>query len=366
MGHAAAATRLAGERAGWCALIATALLPYHWLFPASLRWYALFAALAVWNFVVFLEMRSAVSRGRLAAYVVTGSLMWYTNYAAPLYFAGHLAIVLLWDRPRLRLVRWLAIAWLLIVAAYAPWLAVFLRQLPISIGMLGETWRSLPVLALNLYVLWAGEFSTPFAWRISLPAALTAACAMLWFARQPPPRPGRLPAAMLLLLIAGLSLAGVLWTKRLLLVSPFLAMWLGTTVAARPRRFVSVVFALAAIAAVAGSAGSARNAIARDGWISYRWLDPIDEVSRGIRQAEPAGMLLTNAYPVLFYLHTTCGLPLGRCEDASRVVFRDFSDPQPSWASGARLPARVSYLHHSATMAFGSIAAELERRLAQD
>lgn len=369
-GTHATARYLAGERTGWYTLIATALLPYHWLFPAALRWYALFACLAVWNFFVFLHLRSAVTgpnrdgaRTWLVAYVVTGSLMWYTNYAAPLYFAAQFVVVLLWDRPRLRLVGWLAAGWLMIAVSYAPWLAVFARQLPISIGSLGASFRSVQVVVLCLYVLWAGEFSTPFAWGISVPAAVSAICAMLLFAVQPPPRPGRLPGAVLVLVIVGLSLAGVLWTKRLLLVSPFLAIWLGITLSTAASRSLRLVFAAAAIIAITGSLG---NLIRRDGWLSYRWIDPIEEVVRGVRQSEPAGLVVTNAYPVLFYLHSTCGLPLGSCDPSSPAVFHDFGDQQPSWARDTRPPARVSYIHHSATSAFSSISDELERNLRRE
>jgi hypothetical protein len=358
-GTQAAARYLAGERAGWYSLVVTALLPYHWLFPAALRWYAPFAALAVWNFFVFLHLRSAVTRRWLGAYVVTGSLMWYTNYAAPLYFACHLVIVLLWDRPRLRIAGWLAVGWIVIALSYAPWLAVFVRQLPISIGMLGESWRSVRVLALSLYVLWAGEFSTPFTWWISVPVGVTALCALLLFAVQPPPRPGRLPAAVLVILIVGLWLCGVLWTKRLLLVSPFLAMWLGLTLAGAARRPLLVVLAAAASIAIAGSV---RNLIGRDGWISYRWIDPVEDVVHRVRESEPAGLVVTNAYPVLFYLHSTCGIPLGSCEPGSRAVFHDFGDQQPLWTRDTP-PARVSYIHHSAATSFSSITDELERHL---
>jgi hypothetical protein len=118
-------------------------------------------------------------------------------------------------------------------------------------------------------------------------------------------------------------------------------------------------------AAVIAIAGSLRNLISREGWISYRWIDPIEEVVRGVQQAEPDGLVITNAYPVLFYLHSTCGLPLGNCGQTSRAVFHDFGDQQPSWARDTSLPTRVSYIHHSASVYLSSIVDELERDLRQ-
>ena len=369
-GTYATARYLAGQRAGWYALIATALLPYHWLFPAALRWYALFACLAVWNFFVFLQICSVTrspdptqARKCLAAYIVTGSLMWYTNYTAPLYFVCHLVVVLLWDRQRLRSVSWLAMAWLVVAMSYAPWLAVFVRQLPRSIVDHGEKWRSVKVVALCLYVLWAGEFSTPFTWWISVPVAVTAVCATLLFAFRSSPG-ARVLAVALLILMVGLTVSGVLWTKRLLLVSPFMAMWLGITLATAadndgPRgssrwvRSLQVVLAGAAIIVITGSL---RNLINREGWISYRWIDPIDDVVRRVRQSEPDGLLITNSAPVSFYLHQACGVPLATCDEPVREVL----------AHETRFPMRVSYIHHSADFYFSSIFERLKRDLWQE
>ena len=367
------AKRLGGLPSGWTTLIVAALMPCHWLLPAALRWFSLFACLAVWNFAWFLSLwsraRHAPDPGggwkdllpAAIGYVATGAGMWYTNYSAPSLFFCHLLICLAWAERKLHLARWLVACFTAIGLLYLPWLPTFLTQL--STSTMNNTDSLLVPGGLSLYSLWAGEFSTPLAWWISIPAAATALTAAALALRHC--RRVRLPLLIFVVVVLALWLSQTIWTIRMLIVSPFLALCLGVSLAAewdrKARRLTALRWAFFTSAIILLT-GSFVNMVKREGWNSYRWLDPVATTVRQIKSAQPGALMLTNSKVAFFYMQDELE-PAGATGDfqvdarayAPKVInypidewFRDTADQAISRTQ------QIVFIHHAAYGGFFS------------
>ena len=320
VGLAANGFLLDGRRGAVFVTIAAVLMPYHWLFPTALRWYTLAASLAVWNFFFFTclrfhlfhapisNRRPGIGDSRWAAtgwwlgYVLTGTALWYTIYAAPAFFVSHLMILVLSNGRRLRSIRLrnamsMLLAWIAILILYMPWMPVFLRQLSLSVGSSSKTGIQAPIATvLSLYVLFAGEFAAPYLWWISVPLALAVAL-FLWLllVERESSWPSTLTATVVLTLM---SLTSTLWTKRLLIASPFVGLSVGLLAATSPDaacfkrvRVLRIAVAIYALCVI----GIGWQAISRDDWVSYRWLDPVASAVRHGTSLYPNAIWLTNS-----------------------------------------------------------------------
>jgi len=301
--------RLAGPRAAWCSLVVLMLMPYHWTIPAAFRWYSFFAFLAVWNFFFFLRLEECARTDdhtltgrktrffRGVPYVLTGACLWYTNYSAPMFFFIHLVVAMVRARRRRQIATDLALCWLAVSLLYLPWIATFLRQL-------GRSTRSVSFsyTGLSLYVLAAGEFSTPFHYWISVPAIvagiLLAALVGVGFRRC------WVPVAALAVVMTAMLATGVIGPKRLLLASPFVAMIAGIALAdeSSRRRWIAAARTGLLAMAVLVAGGSLVHMFRQTGWVAYRWLDPCRAVVRQIRSETPSALVVSNSNPIFFYL----------------------------------------------------------------
>jgi uncharacterized membrane protein len=366
--------RLGGKTAGFWVIIAASLIPYHWLFPMSLRWYSLAACLAVWNLYFFLIISDKVnstyqpkhetnpsSTGRLflvplMGYAFTGAALWYTTFTAPVYFFGHFVIVLVGAKRRLSLFYNLITGWILIVLLYLPWLPTFLHLLDTNIAR--EAPRVIRSL-LSIYVMFASDFSTPFNWWISIPLALvilSLAGLSLRFLSYT-----FVPLLVSLTMLFALLITKNLNPKYMLLVSPFAAMTIGLTwKAASQKRKVWTTRALRTILCLTAIVlvGSSMQMFSRTGWASYRWLDPIESAVKEAEHIWPKSVFLTNSQSVAFYrketfefkLFGTCLSPTILMTETPRVFRIDREGP--SFYSKMidevlSLEQRVIYIHHT-------------------
>jgi len=313
------ARRLGGRRGAWFSLAAVFLMPYHWTIPAAFRWYSLFACLAVWNFFFFLRMEESARQpdedppsrktrfARAIPYVVTGACLWYTNYSAPVFFFVHLIVALCRAKRRRQVLVDLTLCYAAIFLLFCPWVPTLLRQLDISIRS-----RTPGYAGLALYVLFAGEFSTPFHYWISLPAALASLLlAVLVLAQF---RRCWIPALVCVVILLGLLQTGAIGPKRLLIVSPFVAITAGLALGRGEHRLRRLRVARTGLiaAALMVAAGSSVHFVRREGWIALRWLDPTAAVVRRIRSESPETLILANSNPVFFYLEDEYGRNLCR------------------------------------------------------
>ena len=312
--------QLAGKRAMYWALIITALWPYHWTFPISYRWYSLATLFGISNlyfFVRLIESQRPNPDGKLSnpllfgsLVALTGAALWYTVYYAPAIAVGELAVLVVVHRLSLRTVGAFAIAWLGAAILYLPWLSIFLAQLGQSAG--GR--YSIKAVAASLYVFWAGDFSIPTTFWISLPflTSLFVGVLLAW---------NYWPVCRIPLLVAGtilvlLLFSGTIATKRLLLMTTLFAAAIGMSISAaiedKNRRVPMIVIVAAGILALVSFGGSLTNVTTQSGWITYRWMDEVKEAVRRIESEHPEALVLSNSDPVAFYAHDPSGFQLAK------------------------------------------------------
>jgi hypothetical protein len=356
------ARRLAGERAAWAAIAVAGLLPLDWLLPVSMRWYSLFTCLCIWNFYSLLRIldvgedacpEPAASQRRLVRtlpYWLTGAALWYTNYSAPVIFFSHLLIVLFRKAPKRRVLVDLVVSWLMIGLCYAPWLPTFLRQLGAS-----SHGFSLTRTGMAVWVLLAGEFSTPLSPGMATAvAALAIALAVLVLAQL---RRCWIPLVVVVVVLLAMSLTGVIWTKRVLFLSPLVAMTIALAVCrseSPPRWLLGGRVCLVALLLLVSGLSFAQM-VRRTDWLSYRWLDPCREALDRVRETSPGALLVTNSNPVLFYLDD----PYGKAaRDTAAIAPEDFRPTAVYYSLDDSMMARyepflsqarrAAYIYHSA------------------
>lgn len=364
-----AGNKLGGPGTGLVCVAVAVWMPYHWMFPAAMRWYSLFACLAVWNFLAFLRLQTPPQEGRrgvlpaMVGYVVSGAALWYTNYAAPAIFLAHGVAALVSPNRSLRSLLQLGAGWACIGLLYLPWLPVFLRQLgqsasPFSAKNTGA----------SLYALWAGEISTPLAWWISIPVGIAAlaACALVFLRWQR----SAMPALIVVVLLTVMVTKNVIWTKRLLIFTPFLALSIGVALRSVPGSRTAIwaaarkVFLAASVIVICGGLA---NVFRQEGWMTYRWLVPVEEVVKQVQNDQPNTVLLTNSNVVTFYTHDPLGLSLSatrpeRVVEMTALPFYSAASASTIEVVRERLAkaSHAAYIHDSSSVRFSEISAWLK------
>ncbi|WP_395750213.1 hypothetical protein [Prosthecobacter sp.] len=306
--------RWGGERAGWIVLAVAVWMPYHWMFPAAIRWYSMFAGLTVWNLYGLLcALNLPHDRSRepfrfhgpaFAGYVFSGAAMWYCNYSAPVVFLGQGAALLMAMGLKKGPWLWTIAAWAVIGVCYLPWLPVFFRQL----GLSGSVF-SFPLTAASLYAIVAGEVSTPYDWWVSLPVVVSALSVAMMAVQTR--RVTQFLTVVVVVILGVLVVKNVIWTKRLLIFTPFLALMTGAALASisrsshRGQQRVKTVFLAAAGLMLTGSL---INLVRREGWLTYRWLVPTGQAVADIERQQPDGVILSNSNVVAFYCKDPVGM----------------------------------------------------------
>ena len=353
-----ATERLAGSRTAWLAVGIACLLPNHWLFPASMRWYSLFSCLSVWNLYFFLRIYQQAGQGSqleepvrgwarlVLPYALTGTALWYTNYSAPVLFFSHLVVSLIGASNRSRVVARLVAGWSIVFFLYLPWLPTFLTQMDSSVHSFSPV-----TTALSLWVLVAGEFSAPLnPW---LACTVVSACALLAVVVIGNLRRCWIPPLILGVVLAAMTVSGVIWTKRVMFLVPLLAMTIALVFQHRdlmPRWLLSARAALVVVG-LAVTVSSFVQMVRREDWVTYRWLDPIEVALDHAGQRDPKAIVLTNSNPALFYLQDELGkgvyhrLPRG--EFRFTGMFFPFADHViPHYQSRLNEGRTAVYLHH--------------------
>jgi len=367
------AYRLGGNPGLYWALIITALWPYHWIYPIALRWYSLAAALGVWNLYFFVKLLDSVSGdvdysryrrllfGALVA--VTGAALWYTVYSAPVLAAGELAALIFvsgWS-PR-KYWAW-GLSWLGAVILYLPWLSTFLGQLGESTGT-RFAWSNI---LSSLYVLWAGDFSIPTTFWISLPLlgafVIVGVLALRYWSVS------KIPLVVSVVILLGLLLFGVVEMKRLLIVTVFLSSAVGLAVAAAMREgpgpITRNLLITAGVLALIGFGGSFANMVSGTGWITYRWLDKINEAASYINSEHQDALILTNSNALAFYANDSIGIELAKYQGAIQLgsesktkvwntLLRTDPTYQPKMLEAISSSTEIVYAHHAFFTSAGS------------
>ena len=306
--------RLADNRTAWIAVAIACLLPSHWLFPGTMRWYSLYSCLSVWNFYFFLGIfktrKQDVPEERpvrywarwVLPYAVTGAALWYTNYSAPVLFFSHLVVALIGAQDRKRVVTGLVAGWILVSFLYLPWLPTFLAQMGVSVRTFSPVSSVVAV-----WVMAAGEFVSPLnPWVAASAGATGLLLGILLLGNL---RHCWIPTVILAVVLAIMIGTGVIGSRRVMFLVPLLAVIFA--IALQRREFAPrwTLVARAGLLMFAGVvvATSLVQMVRRESWVTYRWLDPIELAVQRIEQRDPEATVLTNSNPALFYLHDEHG-----------------------------------------------------------
>jgi hypothetical protein len=365
--------RLAGKKAMYCALIITALLPYHWIYPVAMRWYSLATATGVWNLYFFICLiRSEysirdfkrLSPLLLASMVaLTGAATWYTVYYAPVIAVGELAVVLIARYPLKAICAW-AVAWTGAVVLYLPWMQPFLRQLAESPGNRYSIEHTIS----SLYTMSIGVFSVPNDVWISLPLLIASITGGVLAIRH-------WSVAKIPLLVGGVTIAmflvfGVIDLSRMLFVTVLFSSGIGISVAAmlygeKPSAIMRLAMLIVSCLALIGLGGSLLNISSRSDWFTYRWIDQVEVATQRINLNHPDALLLSNSSAVAFYAQDPFGSELTKfhLNKGSKIVsdtkvwntlLKDDSDYKLLIEQAIASQEDVIYVHHAFFTSIGS------------
>jgi hypothetical protein len=328
---ALAATHVAGKRAGRALAWVAVLWPYGFHYGRLAAWYSfcfLLVALATLAYLRVLRSRSAGNWIFLAASCL--GLVW-ANYFGWAIVACLGADFLLRRRrdPRLSLLPWAAIAAVLVVA-YLPLARAFWHELVTHPTEGGHSPVARALYGIyGLYTLAVSESVAPWFWWLGIPAAL--ATAVLLLALATTRQPGRRFFGYFCSLFALMTLAGILTTKRLILIAPWFLLPAATLAGSeshapeapasrgqsRGRKF------LLASLAVAFAIGWFGILFPRH-YAAPRFVEPWPQTAREAAGALSGGSIVIGNNPSFFFY---LGYAIATRQDHGLDPLDDFPDP---------------------------------------
>ena len=204
------ASRLAGPRAALPAAFLLGIAPAFLEFSQMARYYAMVLALGLLSTKLLLDALDQRNWRCWLTYALAGLALVYTFYLGGLLIVAHVLLILLHERPRDVLGRWLVSAILIGLGASLQFVLVAGRQMSGLAATLGADLSRSPIgfvlgLAATLYTFAVGE--TLFPWQPAAWAGGVAACALLVASLAR--RSGRAIWRSLGLLVIGMLLASL-------------------------------------------------------------------------------------------------------------------------------------------------------------
>jgi len=293
-----AARRIAGERAGYCALILVLLWPYGFHFGRIAGWYSFTFMLVSLVTLVYLRYLEHPSLTSWLPVVLTALAMVYSNYFGWALLAC-LGLDLVCRFPRD------VGKWMLLLATGAILLAASLPVIPAFIAELHKGGKptlsisAIPVGIYNLYCLFVSESVAPWFWAAGITAGLAIACALLLVAIYATPSARRWLFYFAVLLM-GMTVLQIGNTKRVLMISPWLILAIGTSLAVTTSQTARrILLASLAIIAAIGWFGI----FSRKYYAGPRWIEPWDQTaSHAATAIDHGGIVIGNNPSFFFYL----------------------------------------------------------------
>jgi 4-amino-4-deoxy-L-arabinose transferase-like glycosyltransferase len=218
---AQAAARLAGARAGRALVWIAVLWPYGFHYGRLAAWYSLCFLLVSLLTLAYLRILESPSRGNWISLGLCSLVLVWANYFgwAILACLGADYLVRCRQDRRLTLRPWAAIAALLTIS-YLPLARAFWHELAAHTPS-GHDWLARGLYGIyGLYTLAVSESVAPWFWWLGIPAALATAALLLILVATP--QPGRRFLVSFAALFALMTALGILTTKRLMLIAPWL------------------------------------------------------------------------------------------------------------------------------------------------
>lgn len=298
---AAAAKHLAGERGRAWVLTLIALWPFGFHFGRVAAWYSfcfLLVSLLTWAYLVYLERPTLANWTRV---IVCALLLVYSNY-----FGWALLGLLFVDlavRDPWGLVRhWrrLVLGGAALVVLYLPILAAFVGELHRGVQPAHSVLGMLLTGIYNLYCVFVSESVAPWFWALGVPAGIAVAVSLIvtfWRGSASSKR----FLLYFVVLLAVLTILGVVETKRVLLIAPWLILPIAVTLG-EMRAGCSwgraLIFSLAVVAGIGWYGIFARNLYA-----APHWVEPWNNVAqRAATVVRDGGVVIGNNASFFFYM----------------------------------------------------------------
>jgi hypothetical protein len=297
-----AARRLGGPSSATAVIWLGVLWPFGFHYGRLAAWYSFSFFLVAGLTLAYLRYLDDQSPGRWAALFLFGAALLWTNYFGWAVLACLAADQFLRHRAGERAAPpgVLAGTAALFILSFVPLLRAFRKELGIGIDLHHGFTVVVANAAFNVYTLFVSESVAPWHWLLSVPAGLAAVvCVVLVLVNQPqPPRRFLLYSGFLITLMA---VTGILVTKRLFLVAPWVLLSIGIAIATITSRWVRMGLALMLLI----FAGIGWYGIrVRSYYSAPRFLEPWDRVAGDAADKIHGGATVIANNPSFFFYLT--------------------------------------------------------------
>ena len=291
-----------GRAAPWI----LALWPFGFHFGQVAAWYSLSFLLVGALTIFFFEFADSPNWPRLIRLLVTAAALLYTNYYGWAWLACLAIDFSIRRRDDWRsLVRWLIPSSVALALIYLPMWKPFIAEVfgVVQPPQVGKALVAEP--AFCLYSLFVSESVAPWYSWIGVPLGIASvACVIL--SLKLCQGAARRFLIYFLILFAGMDVLGILETKRLLLIAPWLLIPIGVAVSGGNHlRVRNVLICLLAITFLSGCAGIGL----RKYYAAPRWVEPWPAVaSNAAAEWRKGGTIISNSPSFFLYLTYDLGL----------------------------------------------------------
>jgi hypothetical protein len=303
-----ASRHFTGPKGGYAVIWIGVLWPFSFHFARLAAWYSFSFFLVAGLTLSYFNYLEEQTVGRWAALFLFGAALLWTNY-----FGWAILACLALDQ----LIRWLrkepAASPKVFLGTAALLLAIFVPLISplravLSQGMSAHSGPGsiLANMAFNVFSLFVSESVAPWFWWLSIPAALAILCCVIlviWWLT--------LPARRLLLygalLIIAMALIGILQTKYLLMISPWVLLPAGIAIETTKPRWAT--FGLAGALLLIGAVGW-YGIYSKRFYSAPQFVEPWQEVAANSANQISGGATVVADHPsFLFYLTYYLHLP---------------------------------------------------------
>jgi len=322
---AAAVVRLASDGTGqtgafgWMSICIFVLWPFGFHFGRVATWYSLSFALAGLLTIFYLDFVAVPNWSGMIKLMAAAAALIYTSYYGWALVAC-LAIDFAIERQGdwRGYLRWVIPATAALMVIYLPMWRAFFAEIfgVVASPQFGRQFFLQP--AFCLYSLFVSESVAPWYWWIGIPIGVAAVgCVVLvWMWSE-----GRARRLLVyfLALFAGMEVLGILETKRLMLIAPWLLIPLGAVLATASGMQRRVLAGFIAVTFLTGWVGIGM----RRYYAAPRWVEPWPEVARIAAGEWKKGATIISNSPS-FFLYLTYHLGLAGSSEAGGQRFEGF------------------------------------------
>ena len=297
-----AARRLGGPSSATAVIWIGVLWPFGFHYGRLAAWYSFSFFLVAGLTFAYLRYLDDQSPGGWAALFLFGAALLWTNYFGWAVLACLAADQFLRHRAGERALPPGVIAGTaaMFVVSFIPLIGVFRKELGVGIDFHHRFITVVANAAFNVYTLFVSESVAPWHWSLSVPAGLAAvACVGLVLINEPPaPRRFLMCSGFLIALMA---VTGILVTKRLFLVAPWVLLPIAIGVATTTARWPRMALALTLLI-VAGIGWYGIRS--RSDYSAPRFLEPWVQVAGDAAEKIHAGATVIANNPSFFFYLT--------------------------------------------------------------